>query len=363
MNSTYIIAEAGVNHNGKPELAFALIDAAVDAGVNAIKFQTFKAKNIVTTKANKAKYQQKATGSAESQLQMLERLELSFDFHHQLMTYCKKKKIDFLSTAFDFESLEFLHGELGLTTLKIPSGELTNAPLVLAHARTQCQLIVSTGMAVLEEVKESLAIIAYGLLNPDESDKYKLLTREIFDQAYDSEEGQKLLKEKVTLLHCTTEYPAPPNDINLKAIDTLASVFSLPVGYSDHSLGVVIPVGAVARGATLIEKHFTLDKTLDGPDHQASLEPDELKNMVEAIRVIEKAVGDGIKAPSLAELANKEAARKSLVAEKDIEKGEKYSEANLAIKRPGGGMSPINYWRLLGRVATSRVRAGDYIND
>ncbi|WP_339670057.1 N-acetylneuraminate synthase [Dasania marina] len=360
MSPVYIIAEAGVNHNGNAELAYKLVDAAVASGADAVKFQTFKADRLVTRSAVKASYQCKTTDAAESQYQMLKRLELSEDLHRELMAYCKQKGIDFLSTAFDEDSLQFLNNDLGLKTLKIPSGELTNAPLVLAHARVADKLIVSTGMANLEEIESALSVIAYGYTHAEDRD---LPSETLFKKAYLSPEGMASLKDNVILLHCTTEYPAPMQDINLKAMDAMGVKFGLPIGYSDHSQGITIPIAAAARGAVLIEKHFTLDKTMDGPDHQASLEPSELTAMVNAIRAVEEALGDGQKTIRPSELANKNIARKSLVAVTNIAKGDTYSADNLCVKRPGGGMSPINFWQLLGQPATKNFKAGDLIDE
>lgn len=354
-----IIAEAGVNHNGDESLALALVDAAHHAGADVVKFQTFKAANLVTRAARQAAYQTANTGKEESQFAMLSRLELSFDAHLRLIDHCKSLGIEFLSTAFDTESLNFLVNELRLQTLKIPSGELTNAPFVLAHARTGCELIVSSGMATLAEVEAALGVIAFGLIASEDD----LPSEAAFMAAYASEAGQAALAQKVTLLHCTTEYPAPMADINLKAMDTLAHAFRLPVGYSDHSQGITIPVAAVARGACLIEKHFTLDRTMEGPDHKASLEPNELAAMVRGIRDVELALGDGIKGPRPSELKNKEIARKSLVAECDIEEGTLLTADNMAIKRPGNGMSPYAYWQLLGKPAKRTYQAGDLISE
>lgn len=353
-----IIAEAGVNHNGDESLALELIDAAHQAGVDVVKFQTFKAANLVTRQAKQAAYQTANTGKEESQFAMLSRLELSFDAHLRLIAHCESLGIEFLSTAFDTESLDFLVNQLQLQTLKIPSGELTNAPFVLAHARTGCELIVSTGMATLAEVEAALGVIAFGLAPHDAQPG-----EAAFMAAYASEAGQAALAKKVTLLHCTTEYPAPMVDINLKAMDTLSHAFRLPVGYSDHSQGITIPVAAVARGACLIEKHFTLDRNMEGPDHKASLEPDELAAMVRGIRDVELALGDGIKGPRPSEIKNKEIARKSLVAACDIEQGTPLSAENLAIKRPGDGMSPYAYWQLLGQPTRRAYQAGEPIRE
>lgn len=354
---TLIIAEAGVNHNGDEKLAFELVDAAYKAGADIVKFQTFKAKNLVTENAKQADYQITNTGKQESQFAMLSRLELSYDAHHGLIKYCKELGIEFLSTAFDSESLDFLVNELGLTRLKIPSGEITNAPLVLEHARTGCDLIVSTGMATLSEVEAVLGVIAFGYI----AEQAAVPTELAFQQAYASETGQLALKQKVTILHCTTEYPAPMAEINLKAMDTLARAFELPAGYSDHSEGITIPIAAVARGAVLIEKHFTLDKNMHGPDHKASLDPQELTAMVKAIRKVEIALGVGVKSPTVSEVKNKAVARKSLVAAKVIKSGEAFTSANLTIKRPGSGISPYRYWELLNKFATNDYQIGDLI--
>lgn len=358
-NKTLIIAEAGVNHNGDEKLAFKLVDAAFNAGADIVKFQTFKAKKLVTATAKQAEYQIKNTGKQESQLDMLSRLELSYEAHHQLLAYCRKLNIEFLSTAFDSESLHFLVNDLGLTRLKVPSGDLTNAPLVLEHARTGCDLIVSTGMATLAEIETALGVIAFGYT----ADKNAVPSIEAFQSAYFSDEGKKALKDKVTLLHCTTEYPAPMQDINLRAMDSLSHGFHLSVGYSDHSKGITIPIAAVARGATIIEKHFTLDNNMEGPDHKASLEPHELNAMVSAIRDIEVALGDGIKGPRPSEIKNKHVARKSLVAATSIKAGTPFSEHNLEIKRPGTGVSPIRYWELLEKKSSRNYQAGDIILD
>ena len=354
---TLIIAEAGVNHNGDETLAFQLVDAAYHAGADIVKFQTFKAKNLVTEDAVQAEYQVTNTQKQESQLAMLSRLELSYDVHHQLVKHCESLGIEFLSTAFDSESLDFLVNDLGLTRLKIPSGEITNAPLVLEHARTGCDLIVSTGMATLSEIEAVLGVIAFGYI----ADKAAEPSELAFQQAYASEQGQKALKQKVTILHCTTEYPAPMAEINLKAMDTLGRAFELPAGYSDHSAGITIPIAAVARGAVLIEKHFTLDQNMEGPDHKASLEPQELTAMVNAIRQVEVALGVGVKSPTVSEVKNKAVVRKSLVAVKAIQQGELITEDNLTIKRPGSGMSPYRYWGLLNKSASKSYQVGDLI--
>ncbi|QBJ61962.1 N-acetylneuraminate synthase [Pseudoalteromonas sp. DL-6] len=355
---TLIIAEAGVNHNGSDDLAFSLVDAAHQAGANIVKFQTFKAKNLVTEDAQQAEYQVTNSGQKESQYSMLKRLELSYETHHKLVKYCNELGIEFLSTAFDSESLSFLVDDLGITRLKLPSGEITNAPLVLEHARTGCDLIVSTGMATLSEIEQVLSVIAFGYINPEGN-----ATEEALQTAYFSEQGKQLLKDKVTLLHCTTEYPAPFNDINLNAMDTMKDAFKLEVGYSDHSAGIVVPIAAVAKGAVLIEKHFTVDKGLPGPDHKASLDPIELKEMVDGIRIVEKILGDGIKGPRPSEVKNKAVARKSLVAAQAIKQGEMFTADNLAVKRPGGGIAPINFWTLLDTPATKDYSVGQLLDE
>lgn len=354
---TLIIAEAGVNHNGDEKLAFQLINSAYDSGADIVKFQTFKADKLVTRNATQADYQIINTGKEESQFAMLRRLELSYEAHHRLIAHCEKLGIKFLSTAFDCESLSFLVDELKLRLLKIPSGELTNAPFILQHALTGCDLIVSTGMATLAEVESALSVIAFGFTSNGDVQPSEVA----FRHAYASLEGQLALSKKVTLLHCTTEYPAPMNEINLRAMDTMRSAFNLPVGYSDHSSGITIPIAAVARGAIIIEKHFTLDRNMEGPDHKASLEPHELKAMVSSIRNVEIALGNGIKTPQASEIKNKEIARKSLVAVKLIKKGEIFTKDNVEIKRPGNGSSPYNYWSIIGKKSVNEYIEGDVI--
>jgi N-acetylneuraminate synthase len=356
---TLIIAEAGVNHNGDEKLAIKLIDAAYNSGADIVKFQTFKAMKLVTKSAKQAAYQTVNSGKQESQMDMLVRLELSYEAHHRLVAHCSKLGIEFLSTAFDSESLEFLVNDLKLKRLKIASGELTNAPLVLRHARTGCDLIVSTGMATLSEIEAALGVIAFGYTAPANI----MPSIDAFANAYASDAGQSALKNKVTLLHCTTEYPAPINEVNLKAMNTLANTFKLAAGYSDHSAGINIPIAAVACGAIMIEKHFTLDKAMEGPDHKASLEPIELEAMVRAIRQVESSLGDGVKRPTHSEVKNKLVARKSLVAACDIDKGELFTRDNVAIKRPGTGKSPYLYWDVLGTAAKRHLIAGEVIDE
>ncbi|MCP4275857.1 MAG: N-acetylneuraminate synthase [Gammaproteobacteria bacterium] len=359
MNRTYVIAEAGVNHNGDPKLASQLVDVAVEAGADAIKFQTFKAGKLATASAIKAGYQQQTTKVDESQLAMLKRLELGQDAHHDLYAYCNEKGIEFLSSAFDPDSLEFLVSDLGLNTLKIPSGEITNGPSLLAHARTGCDLIISSGMATLEEVEQALGVIAFGMVH--DSNAAIPPSSVSFMEAYRSLQGQQLLREKVRVLHCTTEYPAPLEDINLKAMQTMRTAFGLDIGYSDHSEGITVPIAAVALGACMIEKHLTLDKTLPGPDHRASLEPDELKAMVEGVRAVELALGNGEKVPMSSELGNRDVARKSLVAAAEIREGEIFTEDNLTIKRPGTGRSPMEFWDMLGEKSKADYRVDEVV--
>jgi len=354
---TLIIAEAGVNHNGDRDLAFQLVDAAFHAGADIVKFQTFKAQKLASKTAKKADYQLKNTGKVESQYEMLERLELPLETYLQLKEYCEDLGIEFLSTAFDEDSLKFLAGDMGLQRLKLPSGDLTNSPLVLAHAQTGCDLIVSTGMASLGEIEEALGVIAFGYLHKEK----KLPCKSGFKEAYASAEGQRILSKKVILLHCTTEYPAPVSEINLNVMDSYKIAFGVNVGYSDHSQGIAVPIAAVAKGAVIIEKHFTLSRTMDGPDHKASLEPSELKSMVDAIRDIELALGTSVKAPTLSEVKNKDIARKSLIASKRISKGEKLTADNITTKRPGGGIDPINYWDVLGTFALKEYEADDLL--
>ncbi len=345
MSKTYIIAEAGVNHNGDPALAFKLVDAAVAAGADAVKFQTFNSEQLVTKSAPVAKYQEKNQEGVKTQLEILRSLELDDNIYFELQTHCVNKNIDFLSTAFDFKSLDFLVLGLGLERLKVSSGDLNNSPFLLAHAQAGLPIILSTGMSQLQEVQEALGVLAFGYL----SDGSSKPSESMFVEAFNSTEGQKFLRDKVTLLHCTSEYPAPLDEINLRAMDTLRHAFNLPVGLSDHSEGIVVPIAAAARGAAVIEKHFTLDKSLPGPDHKASIEPEELTNLVSSVRVVERALGDGTKTTTESEEKNKFVVRKSLVASRDIHIGEVFSEQNLAVKRPGNGRPPIDYWSLIGK--------------
>lgn len=343
-SKVYIIAEAGVNHNGDMHLAKRLVDVAAEAGADAVKFQTFKAERLVSRTAAKADYQTRNTDADESQFEMIKRLELDEAAHDDLVAYCQTRRIQFLSTPFDLESVDLLAGRFDLPYLKMPSGDITNGPLLLKAARTKKPIILSTGMSTLGEVEAALAVLAFGYLEREAEP-----SRTVFEEAYASEEGRLLLREKVTLLHCTTEYPAPLADVNLRVMDTLHSAFGIPVGYSDHTQGVAIPVAAVARGAVVIEKHFTLDRTMPGPDHKASLEPDELATMVRMIREVELSLGHGIKHATPSELKNIPIARKSLVATRHIRAGESLTIENMGVKRPGDGLSPLRYWEFLGR--------------
>lgn len=352
----YIIAEAGVNHNGSLDTALKLVDAAADAGADAVKFQTFTAGRLVRRNAPKAEYQKQTTRTGESQYDMLRRLELPPDAHTMLIQRCAARRTDFLSTPFDEESLDFLTEELGLRTIKLGSGEVTNGPLLLRAARKGSNIILSTGMSTLGEVETGLSCLAFGYAGEKGSPSLNA-----FLEAYVSPEGRAALEKHVTLLHCTTEYPAPYEEVNLRSMLTMREAFSLPVGYSDHTEGIAVSVAAAALGASVIEKHFTLDKSLPGPDHKASLEPCELKDLVRSVRQTEAALGSGTKAPSPSELANREIVRKSLVARRPIMKGEKFTENNICSKRPAVGISPFEYWNLLGQTSSQTIAEDEEI--
>ncbi len=340
-----VIAEAGVNHDGLLDRALALVDVAADAGADTVKFQTFRASALVSRRAPKAEYQERSTG-AGSQLAMLSRLELRPEDHHVLVKRCEERGIAFLSSPFDVESARFLTEDLGLTRLKLGSGELTNGPLLLRIARLARSVILSTGMSTLGEVEEALSVLAWGYARADSPP-----SRRALGESWADPQVRASLRDRVTLLHCTTEYPAPVEEANLRAMDTLRVAFGLPIGFSDHTEGIVIPQAAVARGAVVIEKHFTLDRGLPGPDHAASLEPSELKAMVDGIRRIESALGDGAKVPAPSERKNVAIARKSLVASTAVRVGERWTEDKLTTKRPGGGASPMAIWEVLGTIA------------
>ena len=316
-----IIAEAGVNHNGSIALAFQLVDEAVNAGADIIKFQTFKSSEVASQFALKAEYQENSTPVNETQRDMLKKLELSYDAFRELQVYCQKKGIEFLSTPFDLESMAFL-SELNMKRWKIPSGEITNLPYLVRIAHTKLPIILSTGMSTMEEIELAIKVLKRNECGP------------------------------ITLLHCTTEYPAPIDEINLRAMQTLGKHFNMPYGYSDHSLGTVVPIAAAALGACVIEKHFTLDKSMDGPDHKASLDPEELKEMIASIRTVESSLGDGIKQPTPSEMKNRVAARKSIIAKYPIREGAVLTIDNLAVKRPGNGISPMLWEEVVGTIAT-----------
>jgi N-acetylneuraminate synthase len=334
-----------------------LVDAAADAGADVVKFQTFRADQLVTPTASKADYQIRNTGNANSQFEMLKALEIDEAAHRQILRRCEERGIAFLSTPFDFISLDLLVNGIGLKRLKIGSGDMTNAPILLEIARGGSDLILSTGMATMEEVEESLGVLAFGYTGGKEPG------RAAFRTALASEQGRAALQQHVTLLHCTSDYPAIPEEINLSAMDTLTRAFNLPVGFSDHSEGIAVAIAAVGRGAVMIEKHLTLDRNLPGPDHVASIEPADFKAMVSGIRLVERALGDGRKVPMPSESRTIPIARKSLVARREIKRGERFSADTLTVKRPGTGVSPVFYWEYLGRAATRDYQAEDIISD
>mgnify|MGYP003682126345 FL=1 len=331
-DKTLIIAEAGVNHNGSLDIAKKLIDVAYEAGADYVKFQTFKSENLVKKNAKKASYQIDNTKNSHSQFSMLKKLELSEKNHQILIKYCKQKNVKFLSTAFDFDSINFLKDKLDF--YKIPSGEITNLPYLEKVARLGLLVVMSTGMANLKEVKEAFSILL--------------------------KNGMK--KENIIVLHCNTEYPTPMEDVNLNAMLTIQNELGVRVGYSDHTLGIEVPIAAVAMGATVIEKHFTLNRDMNGPDHKASLEPDELRLMVNSIRNIESALGDGIKKPSNSEKKNILVARKSIVATKIIRKGDIFTTSNITTKRPGNGISPMEWYNVLGKKSNEDYDIDDTVN-
>lgn len=327
MSRIYIIAEAGVNHNGSPDIAKKMVDSAVEAGADCIKFQTFNPSDMVSRRACKANYQRITTDSAESQIEMLQRLALKKDEFISLKNYCDKREVDFLSTPFDLDSIDFLE-KLGCDRWKIPSGEITNYPYLVKIALTGKPVIMSTGMSTIQEIRQAMDVLI------------------------------RNGSGEISLLHCNTQYPTPFEDVNLRAMLTLKDVFGVTVGYSDHTLGIEVPIAAVAMGAQIIEKHFTLDRNMDGPDHRASLEPDELKDMVDSVRNIEKALGSPEKKVSKSEKENISAARKSIVAKKEIKKGDLLTEENITSKRPGTGISPMKWESVIG---TRAVR--DFLED
>ena len=351
---TYVIAEAGVNHNGSFEMAMELIDAAAAAGADAVKFQTFKADRLVTKEAHKAAYQKQATGIAESQYELLSKLELTNEMHLALMAHCRERAVEFLSTPFDPISLHYLVDELGLRRIKLSSCEVTNGPFLLEAIRRSDHLILSTGMCSLGEVEEAIRVLGWGIEHACSSPGSRLE----LNCYWPSKQVMEVLRQRVTLLQCTTEYPAAYADTNLRAMGTMRALWGIPVGLSDHTPGIAIPLAAIALGAEVIEKHITLDRGLPGPDQAASLEPAELQSMIVGIRAVEDALGDGIKRPSTAEFANRTVVRKSLHAAREIFRGEVLSTTNVAIKRPDSGLSPMAYWDVLGSVAP-----GNYQDD
>ena len=328
----FIIAEAGVNHNGSLDLAKKLIDVASESGADAVKFQTFKAEKLVSKNAQKADYQKQTTNKTESQFDMIKKLELDMDTHKELIAYCETKNIMFLSTPFDHDSIELLN-DLGLEIFKIPSGEITNLPYLRHIGKLNKKVILSTGMADIGEIEDALDI----LINT----------------------GTK--KENITILHANTMYPTPMEDVNLKAMVTIGNTFDIAYGYSDHTLGIEVDIAAVALGACCVEKHFTLDKMMEGPDHKASLEPHELKSMIKAIRNIELALGSCVKKPSKSEIPNMQIARKSIVAKIEIKKGDKLSEENITIKRPGNGINPMRWDEVVGTIAAKDYKEDELI--
>lgn len=351
----FVIAEAGVNHNGDRELAHALVDAAADASADAVKFQTFDAARLASRSASKAGYQKRTTDAAESQFDMLKKLELPRDWHHELQAHAQRRGLQFLSTAFDAENLDFLIG-MGMELVKVPSGELINGPLLWKYARTRRKLLVSTGMATLSEVEQGLAVIAHAFTADAEPSSMD----EVW-QAWSRRGTRETLGGQVTLLHCTSQYPTPAEEVNLLAMDTLADAFGLPVGYSDHTEGSLIPVAAVARGACVIEKHLTVDCTLPGPDHGASMEPAGFARMVREIRTLEAALGDGRKAPQPSEWDTRRVARQQVVAARAIEAGAVLHRDDLTTARCGHGLPAHALWAAVGRCATRGFVAGEVI--
>jgi N-acetylneuraminate synthase len=353
MKSAFVIAEAGVNHNGSLDLAFQLIDAAKAAGADAVKFQTFTTAGVVVRSASKAEYQKKATGGDESQFDMIKKLELDGEQHKKLVARCKETGILFLSTPFDLPSLALLL-ELGVPRLKLPSGEITNPRLLKKAANAGLPIILSTGMSTLGEVETALGVLASGYL---EAAGKQLGAAD----ALLSDEGQRELASKVTLLHCTTEYPAPYADVNLRAMETLHRAFGLPVGYSDHTPDIYVCIAAAALGASVLEKHFTMDRALPGPDHAASLEPAQLREMIKGVRAVELALGHPRKLPAPSEIKNRDVARRSLVAALPIKRGEAFTAAHLTVKRPGTGISAMRIDEWIGKVATRDYAADELI--
>lgn len=358
MSKTYIIAEAGVNHNGSLDLALNLVEEAAKAGADAVKFQTFITNKNISKVAEKADYQKKTTGEEETQYEMVKKLELSFNDFKFINEHCKKNNITFLSTGFDLESLDFLVNEMDIPYIKIPSGDINNAPLILKAARAKKEILLSTGMSTLEDIHNALAIIYYGYTYPDKTPKNFQEVQYVYQS-----ENIDVLKEIVTIFQCTTEYPTPVGELNLNVLSTLKNEFGTKVGLSDHSEGTLACSLAVALGANVIEKHFTLNKNMEGPDHKASLEPNEFKKMVNEIRFTENALGIRNKVVSYSEEKNITIARKSLVAHQEIQLGNRFTEENLIIKRPGYGISPLLYWDYLGCIVKKQYLCDDLIEE
>jgi len=339
MKKCFIIAEAGVNHNGSNELALELVDIAAESGADAVKFQTFKADELVRKGTEKAEYQKRETGEGD-QYSMLKKLEMSEDLHRDLIERCTLRKIEFMSTAFDKEALDFLLDH-GMKRIKIPSGEITNHPFISYIASINVPIIMSTGMATMDEIEEAKLVI----------------------QSVRNNCGfTKTLENILTILHCTSNYPAAPEDVNLKAMETISKVTGVPVGYSDHTLGIAVSIGAVAMGAVVIEKHFSKSRGLPGPDHKASLEPDELKKMVDSIRTITKALGSGDKIPAKSELPVRELVRRSVTVNRDIEAGYILTEKDIVLKRPGTGIPPKSFDKVIGKQTIRDLSIDDTLN-
>ena len=350
-----VIAEAGVNHNGSVDMAHTLIDAAADSGADIVKFQSFKADKLATPSAEKAAYQVKHTGADQSQVEMLKKLELSEKDQRTLFLHCQDRGIEFLSSPFDTDSLAFLI-DLGVKRIKLGSGELTNAPMLLEVARSRLPIILSTGMSTLAEVETALGVLAHGYLS-----QTLPLSSSVFEASWTDSEAQLELSRNVTLLHCTTEYPAPANQINLLAMQTLREAFGLACGYSDHTEGIAVSLAAVALGACMIEKHFTLDRNLTGPDHKASMNAAGLKSLVDGVREVEASLGSRIKVPTSVEIPNRTVARKSLVAARNINKGQIIDVDDVSVKRPGTGLTPLKYWDIIGTRAVSDFAPNDLL--
>tara|TARA_A100001015_G_scaffold255912_1_gene297675 strand:+ start:7528 stop:8613 length:1086 start_codon:yes stop_codon:yes gene_type:complete len=361
MIKTYIIAEAGVNHNGKIKHAKKLIDIAVDAGADAVKFQLFNSDMIVTKLAGKARYQLNRNKD-ETQYSMLKKLELKKSELMELSNYCINKKIDFLCSAFDSDSLKFLIKNIKIKTLKIASGEITNAPFLLEHARSGKNIILSTGASNLREVTDALSVISYGLLNKKKFKNEKLTIKK-FRDAYNSKKAKKLLQKKVTILHCTSHYPAPIDEVNLLAIKLMKHKFGLKLGYSDHTNNKLTLLSAVCLGASVLEKHFTINKNMSGPDHKSSANPKELCEMIRQIRIIEKIMGKKEKKLQKSETENLKIIRKSIVAKDVITTGKQFNKNNIQIKRPGNGINPFLFWKLIGKKSKKSYKIDDFIID